>query len=69
MIANANDMAIYIATGDPQYDDDGGAITRPTTCGICGRTWDDARITSVTPAPAARCPFEPWHRVKVRKGK
>lgn len=33
----------------------------PTTCGTCGRTWDDGRTTSVTPAPSARCPFEHWH--------
>jgi hypothetical protein len=33
----------------------------PVTCGTCGRTWDDAVVTSVTPAPSARCPFEGWH--------
>jgi hypothetical protein len=33
----------------------------PVTCGTCGRTWDDAHVTSVTPAPSARCPFEYWH--------
>jgi hypothetical protein len=33
----------------------------PTTCGTCGRTWDDAVITSMTPAPSARCPFESLH--------
>jgi hypothetical protein len=32
-----------------------------TTCGSCGRSWDDAVITSYTPVPAARCPFETWH--------
>ena len=31
------------------------------TCGNCGRTWDDSIITSMTPAPAARCPFEYFH--------
>lgn len=31
------------------------------TCGTCHRTWDDAVVTSVTPAPSARCPFEAWH--------
>lgn len=30
----------------------------PVSCGSCGRTWDDAHTTSVTPAPSARCPFE-----------
>jgi len=31
------------------------------TCGHCGRSWDDAVITSWTPAPSARCPFEYFH--------
>lgn len=33
----------------------------PATCGHCGLTWDDAISTGLTPAPAARCPFEPFH--------
>lgn len=43
----------------PLDDDD-----RPpgrTTCGTCGRSWDDGKSTSITPAPAARCPFEYEH--------
>lgn len=28
------------------------------TCGACHRSWDDSLVTSVTPAPASRCPFE-----------
>ena len=31
------------------------------TCGTCGLSWDDAIPTSMTPAPAARCPFEEFH--------
>jgi len=31
------------------------------TCGTCGRSWDDAIVTSMTPAPSARCPFEYFH--------
>jgi len=31
------------------------------TCGTCGLSWDDAIPTSLTPAPAARCPFEEFH--------
>lgn len=31
------------------------------TCGTCGRSWDDAKATSLTPAPSARCPFEYFH--------
>lgn len=31
-------------------------------CGTCGRLWDDSQVTSVTPAPAGRCPFEHRHR-------
>jgi hypothetical protein len=33
-----------------------------TTCGHCRLSWDDAIITGWTPAPSARCPFEPFHR-------
>lgn len=31
------------------------------TCGECGRSWDDSIVTSMTPAPSARCPFEAFH--------
>jgi hypothetical protein len=31
------------------------------TCGTCGRSWDDSVITSVTPVPGGRCPFEAEH--------
>lgn len=31
------------------------------TCGACGLSWDDAIVTSWTPAPSARCPFEYFH--------
>lgn len=30
-------------------------------CGTCGRCWDDAVSTGITPAPSARCPFEYDH--------
>lgn len=30
-------------------------------CGHCGRLWDDAVVTSATPTPSARCPFEYDH--------
>lgn len=36
----------------------------PCTCGTCGLSWDDAKVTSWTPAPAARCPFEYFHENK-----
>ena len=32
-----------------------------TTCGDCGLSWDDSVSTSMTPAPAGRCPFEHFH--------
>jgi hypothetical protein len=32
-----------------------------TQCWTCGRYWDDSKPTSLTPAPAARCPFEYFH--------
>lgn len=31
------------------------------TCGTCGRSWDDGIVTGLTPAAAARCPFEQYH--------
>lgn len=31
------------------------------TCGDCGLTWDDSKITSMTPTPSGRCPFENFH--------
>lgn len=31
-------------------------------CGHCGRAWDDTKSTDITPTPAARCPFEYWHK-------
>lgn len=30
-------------------------------CGTCRRQWDDSEPTSMTPAPAGRCPFEYYH--------
>jgi len=32
------------------------------TCGECGLSWDDGIVTSMTPAPSARCPFESFHK-------
>lgn len=32
------------------------------TCGHCGLSWDDGKVTSLTPTPAARCPFEWFHK-------
>ena len=31
------------------------------TCGYCGLSWDDAIVTSITPTPSGRCPFESFH--------
>ncbi len=31
------------------------------TDGACGLSWDDSIITSMTPTPSARCPFEYFH--------
>jgi hypothetical protein len=32
------------------------------TCGYCGLSWDDDKVTGITPVPSARCPFEAFHR-------
>lgn len=34
---------------------------RVSVCGTCGLGWDDEKVTSMTPAPSARCPFESFH--------
>lgn len=31
------------------------------TDGACGLSWDDDIVTSMTPTPAGRCPFEQFH--------
>lgn len=45
----------------PRYDDDGREIIEIATCGHCGRSWNDAAVSSITPAPSGRCPFEYEH--------
>lgn len=45
----------------PRYDDDGNELVDVCTCGTCGRSWNDAAVSSVTPVPAGRCPFEYEH--------
>jgi len=30
-------------------------------CGTCGRIWNDAISTGMTPVPSGRCPFEYYH--------
>lgn len=44
-----------------RYGDDGEPIIELATCGVCGRTWNDAAVSGVTPVPAGRCPFEYDH--------
>ncbi len=41
--------------------DDDDDCDGKTTCGRCGLSWDDDLITSMTPAPSGRCPFEAFH--------
>ncbi|AXQ62119.1 hypothetical protein SEA_SKYSAND_86 [Gordonia phage Skysand] len=40
---------------------DGRTLAEIVRCEECGRRWDDAVSTSVTPAPSGRCPFEYDH--------
>jgi hypothetical protein len=47
--------------GRRRYHDDGRPISDIVTCGHCGQSWDDALVTSRTPAPSGRCPFEDEH--------
>lgn len=46
---------------ESQMDDDGNAVVDMATCGECGMSWNDALISSSTPAPSARCPYEHMH--------
>ena len=43
----------------PVWDEDDAED--PATCGYCELTWDDGKVTSMTPAPSGRCPFEHFH--------
>lgn len=44
------------------YDENTGRWTvQVATCGHCGRSWNDAASTSITPTPGGRCPFESMH--------
>jgi hypothetical protein len=43
-----------------QPDPDGNA-----TCGACGLSWDDTKVTGITPTPSGRCPFEYFHHEEV----
>ena len=42
-------------------DDDGKIVTDIAACNTCDMEWNDALITSRTPAPSARCPYEYIH--------
>jgi len=46
------------------YDENGNEVVDIVTCNTCGRSWNDAAVSSVTPAPSARCPFEYEHKEK-----
>jgi 5-methylcytosine-specific restriction endonuclease McrA len=39
----------------------GEEVERKTTCGHCGLSWDDGKVTSMTPTSGGRCPFEVFH--------
>jgi hypothetical protein len=43
------------------YDDDGREVVVVMTCGSCGRSWNDAAVSAITPTPSGRCPFEYEH--------
>lgn len=50
---------VPLAPGEAHRRGDAGEPI--ATCGACGRSWDDGKVTGMTPAPAARCPFEAFH--------
>lgn len=70
MNANATaipaDWPVQPIEGDAVHD-----AAAPTYCCTCFLFWDDAIVTSMTPAPSARCPFENFHddpRLRVDHG-
>jgi hypothetical protein len=46
---------------EPQLDEDGNTKVETATCGTCGKSWNDALISSSTPTPGGRCPYEHIH--------
>ncbi len=52
-----------IADGESQYDEMGAEIVETATCLTCFRTWNDAKISGLTPAPSGRCPYEYAHHL------
>jgi hypothetical protein len=46
---------------EAKHDDEGNVVVRMATCGDCGLSWNDALVTSRTPTPSGRCPYEPIH--------
>ena len=44
-----------------RFDPDGEPYVTVATCGTCGLSWNDAAVSSLTPTPAGRCPFEYEH--------
>lgn len=46
---------------EARRDENGKVIVDMCTCGTCGLSWNDALISSYTPAPSARCPYEYIH--------
>lgn len=45
----------------PQLDENGAVKEDIATCGNCGLSWNDALISSMTPTPSGRCPYEYIH--------
>ena len=46
---------------EPQLDENGKTREDIATCGTCGKSWNDALISSSTPTPSGRCPYEHIH--------
>ncbi len=55
------DISGWGERGTVRTGEDGTPVTDIVTCGHCGRGWNDALGTSMTPAPSARCPYEYEH--------
>jgi hypothetical protein len=61
LTGRSSTMLTPVPGAELRYDDDGKPIVDVATCGSCGRSWNDAAVSSWTPAPSGRCPFEYDH--------
>jgi hypothetical protein len=63
-VIEAYEMAPWGEVGRLRLDEAGSPVIDMVTCRTCGRSWNDALTTSITPVPSGRCPFEAGHKTE-----